>query len=301
MSLRSPLQNQTACSKSFDDGHTAFATQPLAHPLTSRDEAILSYRDGFTNVVKEDWTVINARDAETPTISRADEFLDICRVIRQSFNRVPPELAQQDELSLRFAPSGKRVPIFWCFNSWSEPILLSNRLGPDQPITAMCSLHGIVRGKATKMAHSQTLSKLYGDLLLEAVPDDTPILIGGNCQAAPIAEAMAHHVIAQSGRVPLLMLLEHVPFYCYPGSLLMLFGNQSPKYNPFLRGPDPRQRWSAQHRRAAWGFLNGQHGRYFVDPALQDLTRYLLTTTEAFCLAGDIAPGGPDPVVLSRL
>ena len=220
----------------------------------------------------------------------SSEFAFVRSEIIQSFNRVPASLAEPHGLFLKFAGGGKRTPIFWCFNNWAEPVLLSRQLGPDQPLYAMSSLHGIVRGKALKRVHAKDLAVAYADQLLQLAPEG-PVLIGGNCQAAPVAEAMAHHVVAHSGRTPLLMTLEHTLFYCYPGSVLMMFGSESHKFNPFLQGVDPLPRWSAQHRRVAWGQVAGPHGRFFVEPGILDLAAFIRATASAFCAEGELRPG----------
>jgi hypothetical protein len=205
--------------------------------------------------------------------------------IESSINRIPNQAAIKVGLFAHFNRDGTRLPLFWCFNNWVEPIFLANRLGPDQPLYAMTSFHRVVTGKSVKRLHTLSLAQAYVDCMLN-VRKDGPFVIGGNCQAAPIAESMAHNVIARTGKVPLLINLEHMPFYCYPGHVLMLFGNRSEKYNPFLREANPIPRWEAQHGAAAWGIVNGGHGQYFVPPAVHDLVSYIQQSMFAFCETG---------------
>ena len=223
-----------------------------------------------------------------------DVVAGVCDSIAKSFDRVPEGLGRPDGLAIRFAEAGRRVPIFWCFNNWSEPVLLSHRLGPDQPLVAMRSLHGFLKGKSSKAALHRSMAALYGGQILASLPADAPILLGGNCQAASIAAATAQHIM-QGGRVPLLMTLDHRLAHGYPGSVLMMFGSHSQKYNPFLADGDPVPGWRAQHHRFAWRFVEGAHGRYFLDPAVGDLARHIGEATERFCDTGELETGGPAP------
>ena len=50
-------------------------------------------------------------------------------------------------------------------------------------------------------------STIDTDLLLDIYPKG-PIFIGGNCQAAPISEAMAHYITEKTGSVPFLITFE---------------------------------------------------------------------------------------------
>jgi hypothetical protein len=161
-------------------------------------------------------------------VDHEDVFFSIRQEIITGIERIPNETARREGLFAHYNIEGSQPPIFWCFNNWAESVFLAHWLGPDQPLFAMRSLHKILEGKSNKKIHNNYLAKEYSDLLLDIYPKG-PIFIGGNCQAAPISEAMAHYLTEKTGSVPFLITLEHQPFYCYPGYLLMLFGTKSEK------------------------------------------------------------------------
>jgi thioesterase domain-containing protein len=166
--------------------------------------------------------------------------------------------------------SGTRRPIFWCLNNWAEAVLLAHRLGPDQPLFAMHSFNKVLSGTRRKARLLEALAASYVEQSLrhsQAYPE----IVGGNCQAAPVAEAMAHQIGKASGRVPLLVMLEYMPQRPYTGPALMMFGGSSFRYNPFLSSRDPLPIWNSQLENYSWAILNGNHGRYFVEPAISDL------------------------------
>lgn len=189
-----------------------------------------------------------------------------------------------------FNETGTKPPLFWCFNNWAEPAFLSRRLNPDQPLIAMRSLHKIIQGKQNKRANVLDVAREYAGLMQHWL-DDRPIVVGGNCQAAPIAEAIVHELLSSVQKKSLLITLEHVPFYSYPGDVLMLFGAQSEKFNPFARGEDPVPGWTALHSRPAWGFINAGHGKYFVEPGVDELAGYIENAMETYWNVGQIETG----------
>lgn len=219
-----------------------------------------------------------------------DELSNFRSTITAGMARIPREVATQDGWFACFNTRGDRPPVFWCFNNWTEAVFLAHWLGPHQPLFAMHSLHTVVAGKSVKKLHTELISESYAEQLLKRTAAGS-ITLGGNCQAAPIAEAMAHRIIAATGKAPLLIALEHQPFYCYPGSLLMLFGSESVRFNPFLQGEDPVPAWQRKHRSPSWGIIDGDHGRYFNEPAVHQLTAYLLAAAGEFHTTGSLRGG----------
>ena len=219
-----------------------------------------------------------------------DTVEDLLDAIAATALRIPKAVARIDGPVVFLNEAGSKPPIYWCFTNWAEPVMLANRLGPDQPLVAMRSLFQLIEGKASKRAHTADLGAAYADLVL-ARSDGRPLIVGGNCQAAPISEAVAHNLLGRTGRAPLLVTLEHVPTYCYPGSLVMLFGRASEGFNPFLHGGDPRPAWAAMHGQASWGFIDAAHGAYFMEPAVHVLVGYLRRVSAEFCLSATVNPG----------
>ena len=55
--------------------------------------------------------------------------------------KVPASLARQDGPLLIMNGSGSKAPLIWCFNTWTEALLLGRSMDPDQPLIAMISLN----------------------------------------------------------------------------------------------------------------------------------------------------------------
>lgn len=214
--------------------------------------------------------------------------------ILAGMSRVPDRLASKEELFLHFNEEGKKPPIFWCFNNWAEAIFLAYHLGSDRPLYAMHSLYRIAESDAKKAMHKVKLAKTYGDLICELYPKGS-VVIGGNCQSSPIAESIAHYLLEKRGDAPMLISLEHQPFYAYPGRLVMLFGDRSEDFNPFLNGESPVAGWKNKHQNLNWGIVKGAHGEYFREPGVQELSCYIEEVTDRFfngtvCSSGEITP-----------
>jgi hypothetical protein len=214
--------------------------------------------------------------------------LELREMLKTNADRLPPWYWQRDDVFVRFNHEGKRSPIFWCFNNWIEPISLSKQLHAEQELVAMHSIHGIMNGKDTKAANLKTIKNLYAEGIIERAGKH-PITVGGNCQGGQVAEAVAHEILARTNVAPLLVLLEHQPQYAYPGHVVMLFGSQSEKYNPFLSGVDPLPRWQALHRSFAFHILEGKHGSYFGDPAIGELAIIIQEATADDHLAPEVS------------
>lgn len=159
---------------------------------------------------------------------------------------------------------GRLPPLFWCFNGASEPAGLAPALGPDQPLFALRSLNQLMAERDEREALTVHFARLFADEVARLQPEGT-ITFGGNCQSSRIAEKVARHLVAQGREVALLML-EGQPSAPYGGRVMMFFGDESPKFNPFLQGLDPVPGWRADHRDPVWDVVPGRHGRYFRPP-----------------------------------
>lgn len=103
--------------------------------------------------------------------------------------------------------TGTRMPLFWVFQDEDEATRLARSLHRNQPLYTMRSLIGIVpvRDYTTDILDSVCDRYLWEIL---AIAGDRPIAIGGNCQAAIIALALARR-LRQIGRTPeVLVLME---------------------------------------------------------------------------------------------
>ncbi|MGE0231618.1 MAG: phosphopantetheine-binding protein, partial [Flavobacteriaceae bacterium] len=101
--------------------------------------------------------------------------------------------------------TGTRMPLFWVFQDDDEASRLARRLDPNQPLYAMRSLVGIV---PVRDYTSDMLDRVCDRYLWEilAIVGNRPIAIGGNCQAAIIAMALARR-LRQLGRAPAVLVL----------------------------------------------------------------------------------------------
>lgn len=229
---------------------------------TVRRLAKLAIKSLFGNRIAEVWQ------------SPQEELDAFQEKILLSMARLPDKLADKSGLFAHFNKGGSQAPVFWCFNNWSEAVFLAYHLGPDRPLYAMHSLYQITEDEAKKSMHTAKLAETYGDLLCNLYPDG-PVLLGGNCQAASIAEATAHYLMGKREKPPMLITLEYQPFYSYPGNLLMLFGDRSEDFNPFLNDESPVTGWQNKHQNVVWGFINGAHGEYFREPGVHQLAWYI--------------------------
>jgi hypothetical protein len=97
--------------------------------------------------------------------------------------------------------------------------------------------------------------------------------MGGNCQGAVIAQAVAGHLQSLGRAVELLVLMECSEFRQYSGRVALLFGRDS-ELNPCRGGADPgarfRESYPAGH---TVDLIDGAHGHFFEDANIRSLGR----------------------------
>jgi len=267
---------------------------------TDEDNTELSGADntepsGADNTEPSDEENIELLEPSSTNQSDIDNFR---QWVSESMKKIPSELGAQKDLFICFNSKGKKPPIYWCFNSWTEAILLAKQLGPNQPLFAMHSFYGFFKSASYKKIHTISLGQIYGELLLQHHRTG-PIFIGGNCQAGPISEATAHFLLSKTEITPVLITLEHQPFYSYPGSVVMLFGRRSEKYNPFLGDIDPIPSWKIKYTNASWATIDGDHGEYFFEPSVFEIADHLNSVIDNF--SNGVQPGnGPLKIEKSK-
>ena len=210
-------------------------------------------------------------DRYEPVELSADEqalFQSVLEQIEARRTKVLAQTGHADGPFLVLNGEGRSAPLFWCFNSWAEAVILARRLGPDQPLFALHSFNKITSGLSYKVRLMEPLAQHYAEAILRVAGTDTPAAVGANCQAAAIGEATAHALMRAGAPAPLLATLEFMPQRPYPGPLYLMFGEQSDRYNPFLSDMDPVPGWRRLHTHFDWGFVPGPHGRYFTEPAV---------------------------------
>lgn len=175
---------------------------------------------------------------------------------------------------LAFNESGLRPPIYWCFNSWAEPLMFSRHLQHDQPFFAMHSPNRFVKTWHEKTRFHEHLSLHYFEQIALHNHNCRPVLVG-NCQGAPVAESIAILFSQKLALEPLLVTLDYIPRRQYRGPILMLFGRNS-DFNPFVNSDkDPVPLWKSKFDAFAWGFVDAEHGEYFRSPAIEQLHAYI--------------------------
>lgn len=203
-----------------------------------------------------------------PTLCDSDqvEFDQIYAGIVQARERVASHAHARSGELLAWNENGSRPPLFWCFNNWVEPVLLAHQLSPEQPLYAMHSFHSFTERWLFKGRFTEALANRYLDSVAQ-VAGSGPVMFGGNCQGAPVAESMAVQLSERSDVTPLLITLDYIAKRAYRGPRIMLFGEHS-EFNPFRMGPEPLSYWQGRQGHFAWAILNAAHGGYFREPTV---------------------------------
>jgi thioesterase domain-containing protein/acyl carrier protein/2-polyprenyl-3-methyl-5-hydroxy-6-metoxy-1,4-benzoquinol methylase len=127
---------------------------------------------------------------------------------------------------------GSRPPLFWCFQGEHEYRQLADHLDPEQPLYGMRSGHRVMDYSEDNI---QSLALAYLEEL-EGLAPEGPVAIGGTCQGAAIAQAMAGHLQRRARAPVLLLLLDWIGgYHPYSGPVALLFGRESQDFNPYLR------------------------------------------------------------------
>jgi hypothetical protein len=164
-------------------------------------------------------------------------------------------------------PDAPATPIYWCFNGHLEFARLAEACGPDQPLVAMRSLNTVLAVTPETVFVSDALARHYAATLLARF-GQRPCIIGGNCQAAHIAWRVAEQLRAAGVTIKRLVALDAEPRMPWPGSVRLLFGQDSIRYNPRLTVPAGGEvrlawRWQRAARRFDSRTIPGGHGQYF--------------------------------------
>lgn len=212
-------------------------------------------------------------DVELDTTEQI-EFDKVLSSILTARDRSPVRRAAVHDDLLIFNESGLKPPIVWCFNNWSEPYLLAYQLDSDQPLVAAQSPHEHEPRWVKKARFTEPLAKAYLESALK-IYSGRDLILGGNCQGAPIAESMSIQIASRFHSFPRLITVDYIPKRAYSGDTLMLYGRDSP-FNPFLYQRDPVRYWQGRLKSFGWGFLNTTHGSYFREPTIVHLTEYIL-------------------------
>jgi acyl-coenzyme A synthetase/AMP-(fatty) acid ligase/acyl carrier protein len=134
----------------------------------------------------------------------------------------------RSRLVLGLNTAGDKPPLFWVFNERQEFSHLARVLGPTQP------LYGFRSGVEISDCREddiQAFALRYISEIIEVCPDG-PFFIGGNCQGAIIALAIAQHALRRQYHVPLLILMDwSFDLQPYGGRVLFVSGRDDVHHN----------------------------------------------------------------------
>ena len=155
--------------------------------------------------------------------------------------------------------NGKKPPLAWVFQGDGEFRALAKALGSDQPLYGMRSGHQIMTYDEDNI---QAMALAYVRELENLLPQG-PLFIGGNCQGAVIAIAVAQHWLRRRRRIPLLILMEWpTMLQNYHEPVLLLFGDKS-KVNPINHYKRPEMAWKRAFSDYRVDCIKGHHGQFF--------------------------------------
>jgi aryl carrier-like protein len=162
--------------------------------------------------------------------------------------------------------SGKRPPLFWCFQGFEEMKALSAALGNDQPLYGMRSGHLIIKPDSPYIAD---FAVAYSDEILR-INSASPLILGGNCQGAYMALEVARVLQKRGISIARFFMMEaDIPVQVnFPVSLI--FGRES-VLNPFQHGNNPEMSWNNRFVSYTFDFCNGPHGKFFKGHRVEEL------------------------------
>lgn len=209
-------------------------------------------------------------------------FEDALRGVRLMTRTWPGEVIDSAE-TLRVLPGGDPArSLVWIFNAEHEPAALAGALGDGFRLHVGRSLNLVMpRGPARDPLAAQ-LGAHYARVLASQLTAP-PVLVGGNCQAAPIALSVARH-LADAGLSPRAMACIDWRFDApVPWPLLSIrgssFSREAPETGPGAAGSEI-------------AYVDHLHGTYFEPETVPDIAAHL----ERFIAARADRPG-----VIARL
>jgi acyl carrier protein len=193
---------------------------------------------------------------------------------------------------------GHRPPLFWCLQGFDELEHLAGHLGPGQPVFGMRSGHLAMQFTVDNI---RALAAHYAGEILAAEPAG-PYLVGGNCQGAYVAWAIAEELRRRGRQVPLLalQLFDYRHALPYGGRVALFFGADAAERFRASGAPEPV--WSELY---PGGFtldpISGTERWHFVEPHVQDFTGKLARRIErALAAPVPAAPAAAQAAASSR-
>jgi len=178
--------------------------------------------------------------------------------------------ATPDALLVTLNADGPLPGLLWCLQGYRELSQLAAQLGPDHPLHGLRSGHLIMDSTPENTA---VLARHYADEV-DALQQDRPLFIGGNCQGALVARALAQELRRRGRRVQRLILMElseHQP--CPIPTTLLHAGHAPTGAAPHYAPPaELSDRYPAGVEAMS---MPGTHGRFFESPHIDPLANIL--------------------------
>lgn len=198
-------------------------------------------------------------------------FDNILEKMGHDANEVTEICGSADNGILIVNEHGKRAPIVWIFNNWNEFIKLAKAVNAEQPVIGMRSLHNYVSDMNARIRYQDYIAQHYCNEVTKLFSGTRQLIVGGNCQAGPIAESLAILINQESNLAPLLVSLEYFPRKRYDFPRLLMFGKES-VFNPFFNSSqDPLLKWNKMFKKFDYAIIEGKHGGFFEQPTLGSL------------------------------
>jgi amino acid adenylation domain-containing protein len=177
---------------------------------------------------------------------------------RVFLERWPGQLAHGHQFVRMLGDMRASHRLFWCFQGSNEHELLVRHLTPGVSVYGMRSLHGtddarMIYGNSELLA---TLAGLYAKEVMDLAEVAEPLILGGNCQGAWVAHAIARQLLGCGVNVGRLILMEmrlemlEQKLIGWDGPVALIWGADS-VHNPFSRAYRPSSKRLRLLRRIA--------------------------------------------------
>ncbi len=166
---------------------------------------------------------------------------------------------------------GKQPFLFWCFQSYNELDNLSQALGESQPLLGLRSGHLLFKFNTPLL---QQLANSYVEEILLIQPQG-PFILGGNCQGGKVAWEMALRLKELGHEVGILFSMEVNRKDNFDSPIVLIFGEDSEDFNPYLFEKDPEAEWNKSFKDYSVEILKGKHGSYFEGENIVSLAKLI--------------------------
>jgi len=276
-------------------GHSLLSVQLIAEVEKSLGRSVPLAEIGQLSTIARFAEILEkpAVSESAPTQGGLDD--DILKQLQSYTSAWDGKRTRPNSLIVGLNTEGYRTPVFWVVQRYLNLSLIADHLDPEQPIYGLRSGHNVM-GYGPK--DIKTLAHYYVAEILE-IQKNGPFIIGGICQAAEIAFAIAEHLLELGNEIELLVLQERFIAKEYSGRVAFLFGANSDR-NPYYHFSSPELGWSKYYTGAVdVRVITGQHGTYFQQANIISLTDEIKSALEN---ARTQAPGlEHGPVTLQRL